>query len=121
MSWTDWTAATGDGLDNFEYLIYEKKHHQKLKGGVARVSLNRAEKMNALNTDVIQEMFRAFYDASHDTSIGVIVLAAQGKHFGAGGDVEWERWGLREVFYNRYPHNRLMRISRKPIIAQVQG
>ena len=53
--------------------------------------------------------------------IGVIIVAAKGKHFGAGGDVDWERWGLREAFYNRYPHNRLMRMSRKPIIAQVQG
>jgi naphthoate synthase/2-ketocyclohexanecarboxyl-CoA hydrolase len=48
-------------------------------------------------------------------------VAAKGKHFGAGGDVAWERWGLREAFYNRYPHNRLMRMSRKPVIAQVQG
>ena len=30
-------------------------------------------------------------------------------------------WGLRGAFHNRYPHNRLMRMSRKPIIAQVQG
>ena len=46
---------------------------------------------------------------------------AKGKHFGVGGDVEWEKWGLREAFYNRYPHNRLIRISRKPVIAAVQG
>ena len=38
------------------------------------------------------------------------MVAGAGKHFGTGGDVEWERWGLREPFYNRYPHNRLIRL-----------
>jgi naphthoate synthase/2-ketocyclohexanecarboxyl-CoA hydrolase len=69
----------------------------------------------------VDEMFRAFYDANHDPTIGVLIVAGAGKHFGTGGDVEWEKWGLREAFYNRYPHNRLLRLSRKPIIAQVQG
>lgn len=121
MSWTDWSVVTGEGLDDFREIVYEKKRHRTLGGGVARVSLNKPEKMNILTLATVEEMFRAFYDANHDPSIGVIVVAARGKHFGAGGDVEWERWGLRGAFYNRYPHNRLMRISRKPIIAQVQG
>ncbi|PLW69174.1 enoyl-CoA hydratase-related protein [Pseudohalioglobus lutimaris] len=121
MAWTEWNTVDGDGLDNFELIAYEKKMHTELGGGIARVSLNTPEKMNTLTTDTVDEMFRAFYDANHDPMIGVIVIAARGKHFGAGGDVDWERWGLREAFYNRYPHNRLMRMSRKPIIAQVQG
>ena len=121
MSWTDWSVVTGDGLDDFKEIVYEKKQHATLGGGVARVSLNKPEKMNTLTMSTVEEMFRAFYDANHDPGIGVIVVAARGKHVGAGGDVDWERWGLREAFYNRYPHNRLMRMSRKPIIAQVQG
>ncbi len=121
MSWADWTVVSGEGLGDFKEIIYEKRHHRSLGGGVARISLNKPEKMNVLALSTVEEMFRAFYDANHDSSIGVIVVAARGKHFGAGGDVEWERWGLREAIYNRYPHNRLMRISRKPIIAQVQG
>lgn len=121
MKWTDWSIVAGNGLDNFSYITYEKKHHVKLGGGVARISFNRPDKMNALSPDVIDEMFRAFYDANHDATIGVIVVAGRGKHFGAGGDVVWEQWGLRSVFYNRYPHNRLVRISRQPVIAQVQG
>ena len=121
MNWTDWSAVEGDGLDNFEEILYEKKTHIELGGSVARVTLNNPTKMNTLKLTTVDEMFRAFYDANHDPAVGVIVIAAAGKHFGAGGDVDWERWGLREAFYNRYPHNRLMRISRKPIIAQVQG
>ncbi|MBL0122975.1 MAG: enoyl-CoA hydratase/isomerase family protein [Betaproteobacteria bacterium] len=121
MSWSQWSAVTGEGLDDFKEIIYEKKVHLEHGGGIARVSLNKPDKMNTLTLVTVDEMFRAFYDANHDASVGVIVIAGRGKHFGAGGDVEWERWGLREAFYNRYPHNRLMRISRKPIIAQVQG
>jgi naphthoate synthase len=121
MSWSGWANVTGPGLDNLAEIAYEKKHHLAHGGGVARISFNRPAKMNALSPAVIEELFRAFYDANHDATIGVIVLAARGKHFGAGGDVEWEQWGLRSVFYNRYPHNRLVRISRKPVIAQVQG
>ena len=121
MNWTNWESVQGDGLDKFEEILYEKKTHKELGGGIARVSLNKPEKMNTLTLATVDEMFRAFYDANHDPAIGVIIVAAKGKHFGAGGDVDWERWGLREAFYNRYPHNRLMRMSRKPIIAQVQG
>jgi naphthoate synthase/2-ketocyclohexanecarboxyl-CoA hydrolase len=120
MSWTNWERVTGPGLD-FTEIIFEKKLHADLEGGVARVSFNKADKLNAMTLHTVNEMFRAFYDANHDPSIGAIIVAGLGKHFGAGGDVEWEKWGLREAFYNRYPHNRLIRMSRKPIIAAVQG
>jgi len=120
MSWSDWQRVEGDGLD-FEEILYEKKFHAELEGGVARVTFNKPKSYNSMTLHTVDEMFRAFYDANHDTSIGVIIVAGAGKHFGAGGDVEWEKWGLREAFYNRYPHNRLIRISRKPVIAAVQG
>ena len=120
-NFSDWSAVTGDGLDDFQEIVYEKRHHRTLGGGVARVTMNKPDKMNAMTLATVDEMFRAFYDANHDPRIGVIVVAGRGKHFGAGGDVKWERWGLREAFYNRYPHNRLIRMSRKPVIAQVQG
>ena len=120
MSWTNWERVVGDGLD-FTDIIYEKKHHIELEGGIARVAVNRPEKYNALTAHTADEMFRAFYDANHDASIGVIVLAGAGKHFGTGGDVEWEQWGLREAFYWKYPHNRVIRLSRKPVLAAVQG
>jgi naphthoate synthase/2-ketocyclohexanecarboxyl-CoA hydrolase len=118
--WTEWERVTGAGLE-FTDIVYEKKSHRELEGGVARVTANRPEKYNALTNHTADEMFRAFYDANHDPMIGVIALAGEGDHFGTGGDVEWEQWGLREGFHWRYPHNRLMRMSRKPIIAVVQG
>jgi naphthoate synthase/2-ketocyclohexanecarboxyl-CoA hydrolase len=120
MAWTDWRRVEGEGLD-FDEILYEKKRHSELEGGVARVSINKPERYNAMTLRTVDQMFRAFYDANHDPMVGVIVVAGVGDHFGAGGDVEWEKWGLREAFYNRYPHNRLVRLSRKPVLAAVQG
>lgn len=120
MSWTAWQRVTGDGLE-LDEIIYEHKRHEELGGGIARVTIAKPEKFNAMTVRTVEQMFRAFYHANHDSSLGAIVVAGAGKHFGAGGDVEWERWGLREAFYFRYPHNRLIRASRKPVIAQVQG
>jgi naphthoate synthase/2-ketocyclohexanecarboxyl-CoA hydrolase len=120
MSFTAWEKVEGDGLA-FAEIAYEKKRHSELGGAVARITINKPDKLNTMTLHTVDEMFRAFYDANHDPAVGVIVVAGAGKHFGTGGDVEWERWGLREAFYNRYPHNRLIRLSRKPVIAQVQG
>src|SRR5436309_1397786 len=120
MSWTAWKQVEGEGL-GFDEIVYEKKLHTELEGGVARVTINKPQKRNTMTLHTVDEMFRAFYDANHDPQIGVIVVAGAGKHFGTGGDVEWEQWGLREAFYNRYPHNRLIRTSRKPVLAAVQG
>lgn len=120
MGWSDWEQVEGDGFD-FDEIRYEKKWHSELGGGIARVTVDKPDAYNSMTIATVDEMFRAFYDASHDTSIGAIVVAGAGRNFGAGGDVEWERWGLRAAFYNRYPHNRLIRMSRKPVIAAVQG
>ena len=64
MSWTEWAEVKGDGLDNFDEIIYEKKIHEELGGGIARISLNKPEKMNTLTLHTVDEMFRAFYVSS---------------------------------------------------------
>ena len=120
MAFTQWQTVEGDGLV-FDEIIYEKKHHETLGGGIARVTIDKADRYNVMAISTVDEMFRAFYDANHDPTIGLIVVTGAGKHFGTGGDVEWEKWGLREAFYNRYPHNRLIRNSRKPVMAVVRG
>jgi naphthoate synthase/2-ketocyclohexanecarboxyl-CoA hydrolase len=120
MGWSDWQRVEAEGLE-FTEIIYEKHAHEELGGRVARVSINRPQKRNAVTNVTVDEMFRAFYDANHDPLVGVIVLTSVGEDFGTGGDVEWERWGLREQFYFRYPFNRLVRGSRKPVLAAVKG
>jgi len=119
MAWTQW-----EKVPEFEFteVIYEKKYHKELEGGVARIAINRPEKYNAFTAHTQDEMFRAFYDASHDKTVGVVILTGVGdKAFCTGGDVEWEKWGLREQFYWRYEPGRLNQICSKPVIAAVKG
>jgi len=86
MSWSDWQQVEGEGMV-FEEILYDKKHHEGLGGGIARVTMNKPEKYNTMSLATVDEMFRAFYDANHDPTIGVIIVAGSGKHFGTGGDV----------------------------------
>ncbi len=119
MTWTSWEQ---DKDLPFNEIVYEKKYHQKLGGGIARITLNRPEKYNAFTDHTQEEMFKAFYDASHDSKLGAVVLTGAGdKAFCTGGDVEWEQWGLRTQMYWRYTPNRLVRLCRKPVLAAVKG
>jgi dihydroxynaphthoic acid synthetase len=120
MAWTNWEPVSRNGLE-FEEIIYEKRFHTEIEGGVARVSVNRPHRMNATTAHTEDEMFRAFYDASHDPLIGVVVVTGVGDHFGVGGDVAGHEWELREQYYWRYPTDRLVRMSRKPVLAMVKG
>lgn len=121
MAWTQWEQVSAEGMD-FTDIIYEKKKHVELGVKVARVTFNRPKQLNAITAHTQDEMFRAFYDASQDPLVGVVVLTgADDRAFCVGGDIEWEKWGLRDQFYWRYPPNRLLRICRKPVIAMVKG
>jgi len=119
MSWTTWEKVSEF---DFKELIYEKKHHTVIGGGVARVTMNRPERMNTLTDTMMKEMSVALDDASHDKSIGVVVYTGSGNNFCAGGDVEAEAAGmLRQAFYFSFPVDWNMRNCRKPIIAAVKG
>lgn len=68
---------------NFKEIIYEKKDW------VAKVTINRPQAYNAMNTGVLAEMCQAFQDASYDDAVAVLVLTASGdKAFSTGGDVK---------------------------------
>ena len=66
----------------FETLIYEIP-----EPGIARIRLNRPERANAQDTQLLYELNQAFDRAAHDDEVRVIVLAAEGKHFSAGHDL----------------------------------
>ena len=86
MKWSEWDAVSGF---DFKDVIYEKKYHTELEGGVARVTINRPNKLNAFTNLTQDEMFRGVDDASHDPLIGVVIITGAGdKAFSSGGDVE---------------------------------
>jgi len=120
MGWTEWQKVK---KFEFQDIIYEKKFLEDGNGpGVARITINRPQRLNSITNVTMDEMFRAFDDASHDPMVGVVILTGSGdRAFCTGGDIAWEEVGLREQFYWRYPPNHLLRLCRKPVIAVVKG
>ncbi len=54
---------------------------------VAKITINRPEKLNAFTPVTVQEMIEAFSICRDDSTIGVIILTGAGdKAFSSGGD-----------------------------------
>ncbi|HEV6964724.1 enoyl-CoA hydratase/isomerase family protein [Roseateles sp.] len=63
--------------------------HIAVAGPVARVTLNRPEVRNAFNEGLIAELTAAFTELGAREDLRAIVLAAEGKAFCAGADLNW--------------------------------
>lgn len=59
--------------------------------GVATLTLAREEKHNALSAEMMTELEQAARDLAGNAAVRVVVLAAEGKTFCAGGDLAWMR------------------------------
>ena len=57
--------------------------------GVARLTLARADKHNAMNAQMIAELTQAAVQLGNDEAVRVVILEAEGKSFCAGGDLGW--------------------------------
>jgi len=96
--------------------------------GVAKLWLDRAEKHNAMSAQMIAELHQAARDLGADDTVRVVVLAARGKTFCAGGDLGW----MREQF-EADPEERGREAAKlahmlqalntlpKPLVGRVQG
>ena len=58
-----------------------------IAGAVARITLNRPEKRNALNPGVIAGLKERLREASHDERVRVIVITGAGNDFCSGADL----------------------------------
>ncbi|MGY8996426.1 MAG: enoyl-CoA hydratase/isomerase family protein, partial [Alphaproteobacteria bacterium] len=56
----------------------------EIKGKVATLTINRADKFNSMNPPFMKELSQAFRDLDDNSDVSVIILTADGKHFGAG-------------------------------------
>ncbi|MEM6761113.1 MAG: crotonase/enoyl-CoA hydratase family protein [Pseudomonadota bacterium] len=59
--------------------------------GVARLTLNRPEKHNALSAQLIADLTQAAAQLAADDAVRVVVLTGAGRTFCAGGDLGWMR------------------------------
>jgi methylglutaconyl-CoA hydratase len=98
------------------------------KRGVATVTINRPDKHNAFDENLIAELAATFDKIGENSSVRLMVLASEGKNFSAGADLDWM---VRMVDYDRDENirdaNALASMLRKlnylsvPTIARVQG
>ncbi|WP_291605478.1 enoyl-CoA hydratase/isomerase family protein [Bradyrhizobium sp.] len=59
------------------------------RGRVLTLTMNRPERLNAVDAQLHTELSRIFVDAANDPDSDVIVLTGAGRAFCAGGDVGW--------------------------------
>ena len=97
-----------------------------LKDGIAFVTVNRPDKLNALTQEVITELGQVARHAGSDSSIRAVVLSGSGsKAFIAGADItELARVDValaRELSRKGSSIYRLYERMQKPVIAAVNG
>lgn len=107
---------------NYEDIIYAKT-----ADGIARVTINRPQVMNAFRPQTVSEMIDAFADAREDMQVGVVILTGAGPEaFCSGGDqkVRGEAGyigGDNVPRLNVLDLQHLIRYLPKPVIAAVAG
>jgi enoyl-CoA hydratase/carnithine racemase len=107
---------------DYESIIYEKKN------GVAKITLNRPEALNAINRTMFSEVGQALDDAERDGSVSVVVITGSGQSFCAGVDLKFASEELKTLqdqqdFFrlgNTMVLERMEGLS-KPVIAAVKG
>ena len=106
-------------MANYETITVEKR------GAVAIVTINRPDKLNALNMKVHEEGVAALDELKADDSVRVVVLTGSGeKAFIAGADisefVEATPVTQRDLFHERTLFNTIDSFP-KPVIAMING
>lgn len=110
-------------MDYAGYRTIEIKRDRK----VLVLTLNRPEKLNAINATLHAELARIFADVAMDGEAHAVVLTGAGRAFSAGGDVEW----FKEVETNPRAFDPVQWEAKKiihdlldleaPVIAAVNG
>ena len=109
-------------MEKFQTIIYEKKD------GVATITLNRPEAMNAINRIMFLEIGCALDDADQDKKVSVVVMKGAGRAFCAGVDLKFATEELKTLqdqqdlfrLGNQMALEKMEGLS-KPVIIQVHG
>ena len=113
--------VTWEKIKDYSEIIFERT------GKIAKITMNRPEKLNAFTPVTVQEMIDAFTICRDDSSIGVIILTGAGdKAFSSGGDQSVRGNGGyvgpdKIARLNVLDLQHLIRIIPKPVIAMVKG
>jgi methylglutaconyl-CoA hydratase len=102
--------------------------HSIAQDGCATVTLNRPEVHNAFDDQLIAQLTQRLRELEANPQVRVVVLAAQGKSFSAGADLNWmkrmARYSEAENLRDAVALGDLMHtlsVLQKPTVARVQG
>jgi len=104
----------------FKYIIYEKTD------GIATITLNRPEALNAFSKDVADEVLQALEDIRNDENMRVVILTGAGeKAFSAGADIKamkgMNALKARELSLMGERICNALENLEKPVIAAING
>ena len=97
------------------------------KSGIATITLNRPEVLNALNTQLSEELGLAIEEISKDDATRVLIITGAGRGFCAGGDMKDLPVNPEDMVASNNAlenwHRTLLSIRQleKPVIASVNG
>jgi 2-(1,2-epoxy-1,2-dihydrophenyl)acetyl-CoA isomerase len=102
---------------------------QKLEGGLLTITMNRPERKNALNPDMVAGLVEAARRAADDPDVRAVLFKGAGGSFCVGGDVKSMAAGRAPLPFEVKMANlrRGMEVSRilhqmpKPVVAQLDG
>lgn len=108
------------GSMEVKYIIYEKNE------GVATITLNRPEALNAFSKEVVEEILHALEDVKTDEAVRVVVLTGAGeKAFSAGADIKamvgMTALKARELSFMGEKLCVSLENLEKPVIAAING
>lgn len=100
----------------------------EVQGRILFITLNRTDKNNAFDDNLLESLSSILDSAKHNNDIRVIVLKANGRHFSAGADINWmQRMAHFTEEENLADAKKLAHVmhqlhhSPKPTIAMVHG
>ena len=107
-------------MKKYETILYDKKGH------VAKITLNRPEKLNAMNSQLSYDVADALADAEKDKNIIALILTGAGRGFCAGADLGEVKLAQEnpEIAKKRENAPRLLELLNvfpKPVVAAVNG
>ena len=98
---------------------------ERLENGIARVSINRPEKRNALNEDVRLALIATLPELLRDDGVHALVLTGEEGHFCAGGDIDtMEGLDAARARARMKDNHRIVRTiatAEKPVVTAIEG
>lgn len=105
---------------NYETIILERKD------SVATLTLNRPEKLNALNMKMAEELESAVAEIVKDRDVRTLIITGAGRGFCSGadiGDMAQAAVPVETRYWTQMAHNVILALTNleKPVIAKVNG